>query len=61
MTAWSMIVAERQGFKREEALSIGVFRTSTDFTDYISVVYSICLHRNECPSQRGVTRNIQRR
>lgn len=31
MTAWAMIVAERIGFQREEALSIG---RSTDYTSY---------------------------
>ena len=30
MTAWATVVAERMGFEREEALSIGVFLTGTD-------------------------------
>ena len=28
MTAWATVVAERMGFQREEALSIGEFYTS---------------------------------
>lgn len=30
MTAWATVVAERMGFEREEALSIGTFVIGTD-------------------------------
>lgn len=47
MTAWAMVVAERLGFKREEALSIG-----TPNDDVIPLrrhwcnepIFSICVH-----------------
>lgn len=31
MTAWATVVAERMGFEREEALSIGMFLPGTDY------------------------------
>ena len=31
MTAWATVVAERMGFEREEALSIGMFLIDTNY------------------------------
>jgi hypothetical protein len=49
MTAWATIVAERLGFRREEALSIGMdgnFNMSR--FEFAYVVPSVCIHRDEC-------------
>lgn len=35
MTAWSTIVAERMGFKRQEALSIGKLYTDFLFSEFV--------------------------
>jgi hypothetical protein len=43
MTAWAFVVAERMGFKREEALSIGLctsLHTFSPFTRQTASVYA---------------------
>lgn len=61
MAAWATIVAERLGFKRSEALSIGV----SSPRGYIRVTYdaddifqSFCIYRYERDIQGGVDRKV---
>ena len=65
MTAWAMVVAERMGFKREEALSIG---QSTIFFSFPGTAHTDCprvfpcsirLHRDERYFQGCVSRDIR--
>lgn len=62
MTAWATVVAERIGFRREEALSIGkdgLFNISNSIRAY--VVPSVCVHRNERCDEGSLDRNISDR
>jgi hypothetical protein len=69
MTAWAMVVAERIGFQREEALSIGMrlmsFQSMLQFPTFFFhlsfVECSLGLHRYECHLQRRVIRDLRTR
>lgn len=48
MTAWATVVGERLGFRREEALSIGMLTTCGRWLYPPAYKqHSVCLHRNE--------------
>lgn len=48
MMAWACVVAERLGFSREEALSIGIYLTSLPLPLFIyPAVHSVGIHGNE--------------
>jgi hypothetical protein len=59
MTAWATIVAERVGFCREEALSIGMVRSFNVSSPKLShAMLSICVHRVECCGKGSFDRHI---
>jgi len=60
MTAWAMIVAERLGFEREEALSIGKrCMVHESFLADANFVYSECVYRDEPGLEGGIDRGTQ--
>jgi hypothetical protein len=63
MTAWAAIVAERLGFEREEALSIGeaILRRPIDNANFAISRDSICIYGNERGLKRAIDWRIQSR
>ena len=59
MMAWATVVAERIGFRREEALSIGM-QTSLLFCGPTYPASSICLYGDERSDKGNFPRNIRR-
>ena len=62
MTAWAMVVAERLGFEREEALSIGKRRMAHElFLADANFAYSECVYGDERGLERSIDRGTQSR